>query len=204
MLEALSAAGTVLPMRFGMVAPCTTSLVLTELEANRPRYRRLLSQLAGGVELNVKAVHRVQDAVLSELLQRDRALRERNRALRVRGGGSTRTGWSSARRSLRRWRSDERSGRRCRRRRPSALRVPGQLRPSRRRFVRQRLVPRRRRRPNSVRRLDVRTQAGAVRGCRREQLRTVAAVQLCRRRRDCCLSCDDRAHDVVAARVRRR
>ena len=85
-LEALSAAGTVLPMRFGTVAPRDVSVV-TELEANAPRYRQLLAQLAGRVELNVKAVHR-EDAVLSELLQRDRALRERNQTLRVRGGGS--------------------------------------------------------------------------------------------------------------------
>ena len=85
-LEALSAAGTVLPMRFGTVAPRDVSVV-SELEANAPRYRRLLSNLAGRVELNVKATHR-EDAVLSELLQRDRPLRERNQALRARGGGS--------------------------------------------------------------------------------------------------------------------
>jgi hypothetical protein len=73
-------------MRFGTVAPRDVSVV-TELEANAPRYRQLLAQLAGHVELNVKATHR-EDAVLSELLQRDRALRERNEALRARGGGS--------------------------------------------------------------------------------------------------------------------
>jgi Gas vesicle synthesis protein GvpL/GvpF len=85
-LEALSAAGTVLPMRFGTVAPRDVAVV-TELEANAPRYRQLVSKLAGRVELNVKAIHR-EDAVLSELLQRDRSLRERNQALRTRGGGS--------------------------------------------------------------------------------------------------------------------
>ena len=85
-LEALGAAGTVLPMRFGTVAPRDVAVV-TELEANAPRYRQLLSQLARCVELNVKAVHR-EDAVLSELLERDRVLGERNQALRARGGGT--------------------------------------------------------------------------------------------------------------------
>lgn len=85
-LDALTAAGTVLPMRFGTVAPRDVAVV-TELEANAPRYRQLLAKLAGCVELNVKASHR-EDAVLGELLQRDRALRERNQALRTRGGGS--------------------------------------------------------------------------------------------------------------------
>jgi hypothetical protein len=85
-LEALTVGGTVLPMRFGMVAP-DDAAVVAELDADASHLRQLLSQLAGCVEVNVKAIHR-EDAVLGELLVGDRSLRERNVALRARGGGS--------------------------------------------------------------------------------------------------------------------
>ena len=65
-LDALTAAATVLPMRFGTVAPRDVAVV-TELEANAPRYRQLLAKLAGCVELNVKAStasDRVRQAVV--------------------------------------------------------------------------------------------------------------------------------------------
>ena len=84
-LERLSEGGTVLPMRFGTVAP-NDSAVCAELTLHARHYAGLLTKLAGKVELNVKAVHR-EDDVLRDLLQQDRALREWNEALRS-GGGS--------------------------------------------------------------------------------------------------------------------
>ena len=160
----------------------TTPLSSPNSTPSAPRYRQLLAQLAGCVELNVKAVHR-EDAVLSELLQRDPPLRERNRALRaswwrqlrgqggVRRGGCCGTGGAT------------RPGRRGRRRRPSAATRPrsASVHPS--------MV-----RSSTSRSLSLTStghgfdasvsalRAGAVRDRRGAQLRTVAAVQLCRRR----------------------
>jgi hypothetical protein len=85
-LQALGAGGTVLPMRFGVVAPDDVSIG-AELQVEADHYRGLLTRLAGKVELNVKAAHR-QDAILRVLLLEDETLRERNDALRARGGGS--------------------------------------------------------------------------------------------------------------------
>lgn len=85
-LEALCAAGPVLPMRFGMVAP-DDAAVRAEMQAGARRYRELLARIEGHVELNVKGLHR-EDALLADLLMRHRGLRERQRALRAAGGGS--------------------------------------------------------------------------------------------------------------------
>jgi Gas vesicle synthesis protein GvpL/GvpF len=85
-LEALSAAGTVLPMRFGTVA-ADDEAVEAQLAAEAARYSGLLSRLDGCVEINVKAFHR-EDEVLRELLREHRELREANAALRAAGGGS--------------------------------------------------------------------------------------------------------------------
>lgn len=54
-LDALAEQGAVLPMRFGMVAPDEPTL-LASLRAETDRYRALLRDLAGQVELNLKAV----------------------------------------------------------------------------------------------------------------------------------------------------
>jgi hypothetical protein len=81
----LFAAGTVLPMRFGMVAPSDEAL-RNDLRSAAQRYGELLSRLEGYVEFNVKGVHD-EDAVLRDVLLRNRALRERNEALRIAGGG---------------------------------------------------------------------------------------------------------------------
>jgi hypothetical protein len=85
-LEALQAAGTVLPLRFGTVAPDDTA-VRHELEASAQQYGDLLTRLDRKVELNVKASY-AEDAVLRETLLRHRELRELNDRLRASGGGT--------------------------------------------------------------------------------------------------------------------
>jgi Gas vesicle synthesis protein GvpL/GvpF len=85
-VDTLSAAGTVLPMRFGTVAT-DDGAVEAELASGAKRYTRLLKRLGGKVEVNVKAVHR-EDAVLRELLLGNRDLRDLGEALRAAGGGS--------------------------------------------------------------------------------------------------------------------
>jgi Gas vesicle synthesis protein GvpL/GvpF len=85
-LEKLCEAGTVLPMRFGTVAP-DDEAVRTELDAKAERYRSLLAELDGKAEVNVKGVHR-EDDVLRDLLLNDQALRDWNENLRSAGGGT--------------------------------------------------------------------------------------------------------------------
>jgi hypothetical protein len=85
-LQALGTAGTVLPMRFGVVAP-DDSAIEAELQVEADHYRGLLARLANKVELNVKGTHR-QDAILRALLLEHETLRERNDALRRKSGGS--------------------------------------------------------------------------------------------------------------------
>lgn len=85
-LETLSAAGTVLPLRFGTVAPHDDA-VGAELARGTRRYAELLTRLAGHVERNVKGAHR-EDALLADVLASVPQLRARNEALRAAGGGS--------------------------------------------------------------------------------------------------------------------
>jgi hypothetical protein len=85
-LESLCAAGTVMPMRFGMIAS-DDAMVQAELTSKSEQYTGLLAELDGHVELNVKGVHN-EDALLGDLLQRHADLRERNDALRDAEGGS--------------------------------------------------------------------------------------------------------------------
>jgi Holliday junction resolvase len=85
-LETLSAAGAVVPMRFGTVAP-DDDAVVAELARGGQRYTELLTRLAGHVERNVKGAHR-EDALLADLLTTNSQLRARNEALRAAGGGS--------------------------------------------------------------------------------------------------------------------
>src|SRR5581483_5315535 len=63
-LDALAEHGAVLPMRFGVVAPDEPSL-LASLRAETDRYRALLHELAGQVELNLKAVPDEQEFLAS-------------------------------------------------------------------------------------------------------------------------------------------
>jgi hypothetical protein len=81
----LYAAGTVLPMRFGMIAP-DDGAVQAELRSGAQRYGELLSRLDGHVELNVKGVH-AEEALLRDVLLQKDELRVRNHALRAAGGG---------------------------------------------------------------------------------------------------------------------
>jgi hypothetical protein len=85
-VETLSAAGSVVPMRFGTVAP-DDDAVVAELTRGASRYAELLTRLAGHVERNVKGTHQ-EDALLADLLTDHPELRERNEALRAAGGGS--------------------------------------------------------------------------------------------------------------------
>jgi hypothetical protein len=85
-LESLWVGGTVLPLRFGTVAP-DDGAVEAELTAQADRYTDLLAQLDGKAELNVKGIYRESD-VLRDLLLRDRPLREWNERLRSAGGGT--------------------------------------------------------------------------------------------------------------------
>jgi hypothetical protein len=80
------AAGTVLPMRFGTVAPHDEA-VRTELRSGARRYGELLSRIDGHVELNVKGVH-AEELLLRDVLFRNGDLRVQNHALRAVGGGS--------------------------------------------------------------------------------------------------------------------
>ncbi len=79
------AAGTVLPMRFGTVAP-DDEAVQTELRSGARRYGELLSRIDGHVELNVKGVH-AEEALLRDVLVQNYELRARNHALRAALGG---------------------------------------------------------------------------------------------------------------------
>jgi hypothetical protein len=85
-LEALCAAGPVVPMRFGTIA-ADDDAVLGELVRGAHRYADLLTRLEGHVERNVKGAHR-EDALLADLLTNNPQLRARNEALRAAGGGS--------------------------------------------------------------------------------------------------------------------
>ena len=85
-LETLCAAGAVVPMRFGTVAP-DDDAVLAELVRGARRYAELLTRLDGHVERNVKGAHR-EDSLLADLLSGNPRLRAHNEALRASGGGT--------------------------------------------------------------------------------------------------------------------
>lgn len=84
-LEAVQDDGTVLPMRFGSLAP-DDDAVRRELEERESWYDDRLTSLDGRREINVKAFHR-EEAVLAELLSENDELRRANEALRAAGGG---------------------------------------------------------------------------------------------------------------------
>lgn len=85
-LETLGAAGAVVPLRFGTVAP-DDDAVAAELTRGAHRYTDLLTRLAGHVERNVKGAHQ-EDTLLADLLTDSPELSARNEALRAAGGGS--------------------------------------------------------------------------------------------------------------------
>ena len=84
-LETLQDDGTVLPMRFGSLAPDDTA-VRRELDERASWYDERLTSLDGRREVNVKAFHR-EDAVLAGMLADREDLRKANEAMRASGGG---------------------------------------------------------------------------------------------------------------------
>ena len=72
-LDVLTEHGGVLPMRFGVLSPDRSTL-LANLRADAGRYRELLTELAGQVELNLKAVPDEDRFVASAA--NDRAVRD--------------------------------------------------------------------------------------------------------------------------------
>ncbi|MGW3150665.1 GvpL/GvpF family gas vesicle protein [Streptomyces sp. NPDC001177] len=85
-LAEAGAAGCVLPMRFGSVAP--NDATVTDVLAERAEhYRERLRALDGKVEYNVKASH-VEEAVLHRVMAQSPELRALADASRMAGGGS--------------------------------------------------------------------------------------------------------------------
>jgi hypothetical protein len=85
-LEQLRAAGSVLPMKFGMLAR-DDEAVRAALRSGAARYESLLSRIDGHSEFNVKgAYHEV--ALLHQLLRRSPVLLEQHAALQAAGGGA--------------------------------------------------------------------------------------------------------------------
>lgn len=80
-VETLCAAGAVVPLRFGTVAP-DDDAVAAELSRGASRYTELLTRLSGHVERNVKGAHQEQ-ALLTDLLNGSPELRTSNAALRA-------------------------------------------------------------------------------------------------------------------------
>jgi hypothetical protein len=85
-LSEAGAAGCVLPMRFGSVAPDDDAVtgVLTE---RAEHYAERLRALDGKVEYNIKASH-VEDAVLHRVMSENPEIRAQAEANRQAGGGS--------------------------------------------------------------------------------------------------------------------
>jgi hypothetical protein len=78
---------TVLPLRFGTVAPDAVSLC-TCISANRAAFRAALREIDGQIELGVKAVWR-RGLVYNEVVERDQALRQLRDRLRSRAASET-------------------------------------------------------------------------------------------------------------------
>jgi hypothetical protein len=86
-LEQAMAQGTVLPLRFGTVAPHLAAL-LGCIDANTAMFKNALAAIAGRVELGLKASWQ-RDQVYDEIVDRDPALRHLRDRLRARPGGET-------------------------------------------------------------------------------------------------------------------
>ncbi|WP_250400319.1 GvpL/GvpF family gas vesicle protein [Streptomyces cellostaticus] len=85
-LAETGAAGCILPMRFGSVAPDDDS-VTQVLGERAQHYQERLRELDGKVEYNVKATH-VEEAVLHRVMAENAELRSLAEANRSSGGGS--------------------------------------------------------------------------------------------------------------------
>ncbi|MET9684697.1 GvpL/GvpF family gas vesicle protein [Streptomyces coeruleorubidus] len=85
-LSEAGAAGCVLPMRFGSVAPDDNSITAV-LAERAEHYKERLRALDGRVEYNVKATH-VEEAVLHQVMAENPDIRGLAEANRQAGGGS--------------------------------------------------------------------------------------------------------------------
>jgi len=85
-LAETGAAGCILPMRFGSVAPDDDS-VTQVLGERAQHYQERLRELDGKVEYNVKATH-VEEAVLHRVMAENAEVRSLAEANRTSGGGS--------------------------------------------------------------------------------------------------------------------
>ncbi|KFG72747.1 GvpL/GvpF family gas vesicle protein [Streptomyces mutabilis] len=85
-LSEVGAAGCVLPMRFGSVAP-DDDAVTSVLAERAEHYRERLGALDGRVEYNIKANH-VEEAVLHHVMAESPEIRALAEANRQQGGGS--------------------------------------------------------------------------------------------------------------------
>jgi hypothetical protein len=85
-LAETGAAGVVLPMRFGSIAP-DDGAVTGVLEERAEHYKERLQALDGRVEYNVKAVHN-EEAVLHRVMSENPEIRAVTEANRQAGGGS--------------------------------------------------------------------------------------------------------------------
>ncbi|MFJ4364621.1 GvpL/GvpF family gas vesicle protein [Streptomyces chartreusis] len=85
-LAEAGAAGCVLPMRFGSVAP-DDDTVTSVLAERSEHYKERLAALDGKVEYNVKASH-IEEAVLHRVMAENPELRAMTQANRQAGGGT--------------------------------------------------------------------------------------------------------------------
>ena len=85
-LQEAGAGGTVLPLRFGSVAP-DDEAVAGVLAERADHYKERLESLAGRVEYNVKATHH-EEAVLHVVMAENPEIRAATEANRKAGGGS--------------------------------------------------------------------------------------------------------------------
>ncbi|MFE9053437.1 GvpL/GvpF family gas vesicle protein [Streptomyces mutabilis] len=85
-LSEVGAAGCVLPMRFGSIAP-DDDAVTSVLAERAEHYRERLGALDGRVEYNIKANH-VEEAVLHHVMAENPEIRALAEANRQQGGGS--------------------------------------------------------------------------------------------------------------------
>lgn len=86
-LERAMQHATVLPLRFGTIAPSDSAL-LSCLAANRAAFRDELRSIEGRVELGLKVTWR-QETIFADIVERDQALRQMRDKLQTRPAGET-------------------------------------------------------------------------------------------------------------------
>lgn len=86
-LERAMQHATVLPLRFGTIAPSETALRAC-IAANRTAFRKELRSIEGRVELGLKASWR-KESIFADIVERDQALRQLRDKLQSRPAGET-------------------------------------------------------------------------------------------------------------------